>query len=354
MIAYLALSAMPGILALFCADRIYSADAAIRQKSTKRYLLLCGLILFFFLALRSKSIGSSDTYNYYNMMRRAIASNEWEQYYSPDGVEIGFQLLVFSLSRLFNSPQAIIVFSAAIYIISIAYTICHNSDDVAFSLTMYITLGLMQFEMQGMRQSIAISICFFAYEFAKKRKLIPFLLLVVLAMQFHQTAIAFVVVYFIFWMKYRWNYLCAFVATAGIACYSADAIIGFANDFFDRNYYISVNSGGFIAMAIYLLIIIFSLFFNRKLRMDRIQMASLYLTMTGCICFLIRYIGTLAAERISFYFMFGQLILLPNTLACLTYKERQVVKFIVYILMFALFAYRLKGSDFLPYSFFWK
>lgn len=354
MIAYLAVAVMPGFLALFCADRIYSANAEIRQKSKKKYLFLCGLILFFFMALRSNSIGSSDAYNYYNMMRRAIASNGWEQYYNPDGVEPGFQLLLFLLSRLFNSPQAIIVFSAAIYVISIIYTIYHNSDDVAFSLTMYITLGLMQFEMQGMRQSIAISICFFAYEFAKKRKLIPFLLLVLLAMQFHQTAIVFAAVYFIFRMKYRWNYLCAFVAAAGIACYSADAIIGLANNYFDRNYYISVNSGGFIATAIYLLIIVFAFFFNRKLRTDRIQTASLYLTMTGCICYLIRYIGTLAAERISFYFMFGQLILLPNTMACLTSQERQVVKFIVYILMFGLFAYRLNGSDFLPYRFFWQ
>lgn len=354
MIPYLAVAVMPVMLKLFWPNSINSIDPTIRRRSRKRYLFVCGLIMFLFLALRSKGIGSTDTYNYYNMMRKAIAADTWSQYYNPNGVEAGFQLFVFALSRVFQSPQAIIIVSAAIYVISILYTIYRNSDDVTFSVTMYITLGLMQFHMQGMRQSIAMSICIFAYEFAKKRRIIPFLLLILLAMQFHQTAVVFVIVYFIFWLKYKWNYLCAFVVASGAVFYFANYIIGLANEWFDRNYYTSVDSGGFIATAIYFLIIVFALIFNGKLRNDRHQVATLYITMTGCVCFVMRYIGTLAAERISFYFMFGQLILLPNTIECLKAKERQVVKVIVYILMVALFAYRLRGSDFLPYTFFWK
>lgn len=352
MIPYLALAVMPVLLTVFFPKSLNSVDFSVKRKAEKKYLFLCGLVVFLFLALRNKNIGSTDTFNYYNMMRRAIAAERWEKYYNPDGVEIGFQFFTFVLSRVFHSPQIIIVVSAAIYVISIAYTVYRNSDDVVFSMTMYITLGLMQFQMQGMRQSIAMSICLFAYDFAKKRKIVPFLLLIILAMQFHQTAVVFVVIYVVFWLKYKWNYICAFVVVSGIFFYSSNYIIGFANELFDRNYYTSVDSGGFIATAIYFLIIAFSLVFNKKLRSDRFQTASLYLTMTGCMCFLMRYVGTLAAERISFYFMFGQLILLPNTLECLGARERQAIKFLIFMLMLALFAYRLRGSDFLPYTFF--
>lgn len=354
MIPYLAIAATPAIIALFFSNITNSQSIAVRRKYEKRYLLLCGLIIFLFLALRNKSIGSSDTYNYYNMMQRAIFADEWKQYYNPDGVEIGFQFFVFILSRFFKSPQMIIVISAIIYVIGILYTIYNNSDDLALSVTMYITLGLMQFQMQGMRQSIAMSICLFAYEFAKRRKIIYFSLLVLLAMQFHQTAIVFITVYFIFWLKYKWNYLCAFVIASGLFFYFSNYIIGFANELFDKNYYTSVDSGGFIATAIYFLIIVFAFVFNMKLHTNRFHMAILYITMMGCICFMMRYIGTLAAERISFYFVFGQLILLPNTIVCLKPKERQVIKIAVYVLMFLLFAYRLRGSDFLPYTFYWQ
>lgn len=354
MIPYLALAAMPAVLSLFFPNRLNYADLSVKRQAERKYLFLCGLILFLFLALRSRGIGSTDTTNYYNMMRRAIAADSWQEYYNPERVEIGFQFFTFVLSRVFHSAQTIIVVSAAIYTVSIAYSVYCNSQDVVFSMIMYVTLGLMQFEMQGMRQSIAMSICLFAYEAAKKRKIIPFMLLILLAMQFHQTAVVFAVIYIIFWLKYKWNYIFAFIAISGVFFYSSNYIIGFANELFDRHYYTSVDSGGFIASAIYFLIIAFALVFNRKLYTDRIQTASLYLTMTGCMCFLMRYVGTLAAERISFYFMFGQLILLPNTINCMKGKDRQLTKFIAVMLMFALFAYRLRGSDFLPYYFFWQ
>ena len=51
--------------------------------------------------------------------------------------------------------------------------------------------------------------------------------------------------------------------------------------------------------------------------------------------------------------MFGQMSLLVGSLQHVRQKERTIVKVIVYFLMIALFAYRLNGSDLIPYQFCW-
>jgi ferrous iron transport protein B len=80
----------------------------------------------------------------------------------------------------------------------------------------------------------------------------------------------------------------------------------------------------------------------------------LALVVLGLLCYIMRYVGTLAAERISFYFMFGQVALLPNALSYFSDRDRRVVKLLAYILMIALFAYRLNGSDMVPFRFCWE
>lgn len=353
MISYLALAVSPLIISTLFRD-LYSIDPEKRNTAKKSYLFFCGLIIFLFLALRSRYIGSTDTLNYYNMMKDAIKSGSWESYYEKGGVEKGFQFFTYALSRVFKSPQMIIAASSAVYVISICYTVYHNSVDAAFSLTMYITLGLMQFHMQGMRQSIAMCICLFAFEFAKKRKLIPFILIVLLAMQFHRTAIVFLIGYLLCGMKYTTKNLLLIFIGAVAAFSMADKIVNIANVAFDSQYGNSVSSGGFVAALVYILIIAFAFISNKKMNTDINESSILYITLVGAVCYLLRFFGTLAAERISFYFMFGQFLLFPNSFEQVSDNDnfRRNMKFIAYILMIGLFAYRLSKSSFLPYRFF--
>lgn len=321
----------------------------------KQFCWIVGIILILFLGLRSKYIGSTDTYNYYNMMTKAISAIEWRDYYNPKGVETGFQLFVWLLSRIFHDPQWIIVISSIINISSVLIFICRNSKNIPLSLTMYVSLGLMQFQMQGMRQAIAMSICLFAYEFAKNKKTIPFLLLVFLAMQFHRTAIVFIAVYFLGKLKIKATHILLFSAGALVALFSIDKIIETANELFDRGYRGTVDSGGFIATSIYILIIVFALLISKKPYDEHMNSTTFYMLLLGFNCFIVRYIGALAAERISFYFVYSQIIILPNTIVegNLTGRDVRIVNLVVYILSIALFMYRLYGSDFVPFHFFW-
>lgn len=349
MALYIVLAVCPIVFSFFFKN-LNAAEPEKRNKSRKTYLFAIGVVVFLFLALRNKKLGSTDTVNYYNMMERAIGCGSFSSYYNPDGVESGFQLFVYLLSRVFKSPQMILVVSALIYTFAVCFFVYHNSKDAALSVTMYIALGLMQFNMQGMRQSIAMSICIMAYEFVKRKKLIPFLLAVLLAVQFHRTAVVFVAVYPLVYFKFDLKSFLIFGVLACCVFAFSGRIIALANKLFDSNYHVNIDSGGYIATLIYFLIIVFSCVFDANLKHNE-GIGVLYLTCLGLICYLLRYFGTLAAERISFYFMFGQIILLPNAINCFEQKSRVAIKTFAYIFIIALFAYRLMGSEFVPYRF---
>lgn len=350
MIPYLLLAATPIGISLFY------KDININNKRKRKFLIICGIILFLFMGLRSRFLGSGDSLNYYNTMKKAIECSSWTQYYNSDGVEIGFQFFVFILSRLFDNAQALIIASSAIYAFGTCYFIYHNSKDVTFSVVMYITLGLMTFHMQGMRQSIAMSILVLAYELLKKKKYFWFILAVGLATLFHSTAFVFLVLLIVPFLKNLNHTILFSTIIGGAIIILSDQLINIANDILDTDYSVhSTNVGGIIATSIYVLIVAFALIFNKSLSSDKQENAIFFVTFVGAICYLVRYFGALAAERISFYFMFGQISLLPNTLEFMKPRDKMVTKVVVYLLMIALFVYRLKtNGEFLPFDFFWN
>ena len=347
MTIYIALAIFPVFLGLFF-------PKLSEEKLQKRWFyVICGTVMLFVMGLRHYGLGSADTLNYYNEMIRALSSESWASYYNADLYEIGFQLFVFALSRIFNDPQWLLVITSLIYIISIFYFVEHNSNDIPLSITIYITLGLMTFHLQGMRQSIAMCICFFAYEQAKNKHLVRFLLIVALAITFHQTAIVFLPVYILCRMKFSQKNILLISVISVIVVINADKIIEIANKYFERTYTTAVEKGGFVAVLIYVIILILTLVFDNQLKRGNEQTPLLYILVLGFVCYIIRYFGAQAAERISFYFVFSQLALLPNAKGVFPEKAQSVARLIIIVLAVALMAYRMYDSEFVPYRFFW-
>ncbi len=344
---FLLLSIMPIFVSL-----LYR-NGNINVEKRRSYCIICGVILIFVLGLRGKYIGT-DTRNYYNMMDNAIKASAWGDYYNEDGVETGFQFFVFLLSRVLHNPQWLIFISTAIYVSSMIIFCYKYSSNVRLSIVIYICLGLLSFNMTAMRQSIAMSICLFAYMFAEKKKLLPFAVLIIIATLIHKTAIVFSVVYLFSIIKLKPFPLFLVIVGIFAAVYYSQELIGIANDMWDREYGQSVSSGGYVATAIYVLIILFCVIMSKSPFEKNVDGMMFYVLIIGFVCYIERYIGALAAERISFYFTFPQLIILPNTLenGRVDAKDKIVIETIISGLCILLFMYRLSGSDLIPFQFF--
>ena len=351
MIIYLLVAISPLIFSYFFPKLHYD------KKSKNRFLVICGIVLVLFIGLRSKYVGSEDSLSYYNHLQHALFADSWNMYYNPNGIEKGFQAFVYILSRIFDNAQMLFVATAVIYAGSILYCIYKNSDNVVLSTVMYITLGLMQFQMQGMRQAIAMSICIIAFEFAKKHKIIPFALLLILATTFHRTAIVFAIVFFVALLPYNWILLIGLCVVSSLLFVYSAPLMDLANDMFETNYAQTIDSGGFVATAIHIIIIVMGMVLHRKAlynKEDKSQATVMYVAIISFVCYIMRYFGAGISERISFYFMFSQVILLPNSIKNISRDFKPIINIAAYALCILLFLYRLMGSSFLPYRFFWN
>lgn len=330
-------------------------------KQNKTFLILSGIVLILVAGLRSRYIGTTDTNIYCGMFEGMDYYSSFESFYTSQGrasetfllSERAFYLFAWLLGKISGNAQWLIFATSFVNIFCALYFIKHNSPNTAVSVIAFACLGSLTFSMNGMRQALAMSICLLSFEFVKKRKIVWFLLTVLLAILFHKTAVVFVIVYFIYGMK--WNFknislitvaFAAFCAYAGEFAGMFDEVTG--KDYADET---SIESGGYVTLLIYLLCIAAALLNKRLDKSDPMVKTSLLLSIFGMLLYSARYFSTQIYERVSYFFFFFVLILLAYVIESMS-KNKALLQTVVIALAIALFAYRLHGSAFHNYQFF--
>ena len=148
-------------------------------------------------AFRSINIGN-DTHTYINVFRRIANYGVMDSLY----MEKGYQYFNLFISRIFgNDGQALLIICASICYISIAIFILKESKNCLIS-TCLIFIFVFSCYTNTIRQGIAMSICIPAYIFLQKDKKIISCVFILIAMQFHYTA---VILFFLFLYKFTPN-----------------------------------------------------------------------------------------------------------------------------------------------------
>lgn len=170
---------------------IYSSSY---QNDLNFFWVSCALILILCVGLRSYSVGI-DTSNYvHEYMQYLINPSERIREYDST-IELGFQIYMYVLAMLRIPYGGFLLLSAIVSILPVILLIKSESDAPWLSLIIYFGTTLYSWTYSSIRQSIAIGLCVIAYAYAKKRNFTIFLLVVLLASTFHQTAIIFLIIY---------------------------------------------------------------------------------------------------------------------------------------------------------------
>lgn len=352
---YLFLAASPILLAPIVSG-IYKTPIDKSDKTKKTYLIACGIILFLMIALRHKGLGSGDSTAYYDnwVKLSGISFSALQDFMKLSNMESGYLFSVWCLSRIFPSAQYVFVLTGLLFSVSICRIIYRYSEDSMLSVEMCICLGLYMFMIQGLRQAIAMSICFLAVDFCKNRKLFRFLALILLAYMFHRSSIVFLPMYFLYGFKFDFKTKIGIVVFAGVILLLSPVIVMYGNQLMDREYFNAVDSGALVAMLIYIIIVSTAFIFLNEKNTDEDKTFFIFMTVLGMSFYTMRYIGTQAMERISFYFLIGQAIVLPTVVGKFDSTSRAIINYVVCVLSIALFIYRLNSSYGLEYMFFWE
>lgn len=332
----------------------------LQQNNYRNYIWICGALMAFMTMFRTPMTGTTDNYRYsllYEVLQKYDSYQEYYDLHLADydffSSETGFYYTMWLFGHVFKDKQWIFVISSLFITVSTCIFIRRNSVNVPLSLTIYVCLGLFAFNMNGMRQAMAMSICLFAYEHAKNKKLIPFVLTVLAAMLFHKTAMCFFPMFFIprlknnlgSWVFYIFGLLACILFMDRIVM-SYYELSG--EDYSDTQ---AASGGGLFVILLYLGAIALTVYKSHILERPSAR-AALLATLTGFAAYITRFIGSGIMERISYYYFYFPILLIPEAFHDLEEEEYNVVMMYFVVGALLLFSYRIWNSGFKNFEFF--
>lgn len=150
-----------------------------------------GFLILLFVA---KDLNSSLDLHEYLRQYRIIQDLPISEYLNHK-FEIGYVLVNKLLSVLFEGERVLLIFVSLLIMVPYFRLFYKESAHPMISLMLFLALGFYSHALSLYRQFCAMAILTFSIRYIKEKKLLPFLLTVLLAMTFHKTAGAFILVY---------------------------------------------------------------------------------------------------------------------------------------------------------------
>lgn len=157
------------------------------------FILLLGLLIF-----RDESVGRDI--NNYKAIFRYCGNIEFKtlEFFEMD---ILYKYLCWGVAKITNEFQIFLGLVAFLAVIPIVKLYTSDKRYGFIKIILFVNLSVFVMLFSGIRQSIAIGIGIFAYFFVKKKKIICFLITVLIAIGFHHSAIVLIFMYPLYYVK---------------------------------------------------------------------------------------------------------------------------------------------------------
>ena len=321
---------------------VYLIYNQAQNDKQKKWLFILGCLgLWLFVGLRSNNTGA-DTIGYVESFQN-IVNIRWDGIAEAYTKDHGYYYFV-KLIRSITSSTVIFKLATAFASLIGVFDLCYrNTKRPVLALYFYVTIGNLYFVMTGMRQAIAMSICLLSIRFIQKRKLIPFVLLVLIAAQFHHSAYIFLVMYFLGTRRVDALNMLITIGVTIAAYFSYESLLDVANEMLDYDYGIEEAGNGGIFFVILLIILVLALITKSNWMKDIKERVVMNTGVLAGVIWVFRLVGR-TAERPSMYFLNAIPVVLSESIDSMENKQdRMLVELGAIALTFAFFAYRSIG-----------
>lgn len=187
-----------------------------KLKHRDAIFVLCAAALLCFLSCIRYDVGFDYSYGGYTGLWKNVLNTPFSQFMTVDD-EIGFTLFTYFLSLFGENYQIFYIGTSILIAILAGLFIYKECGDRVWGFFMLYGLGMYYCSMNLIRQTIAALIVAFAVPLIKKKKIIPYMLLVLLASTVHKSALLMIPFYFILQIKLTKIVLAVYMAiTLGI------------------------------------------------------------------------------------------------------------------------------------------
>jgi len=317
------------------------------------------------IGLRSPLMGTDLLYGSeygYLGTYKSIANMNWKEIFTTNvaNYEKGYVIFNKILSYISTNPQFLLIVCALICGISVSYFIYKNSKLPFLSTIIYLGLPCFLINFSGLRQALAIAITLFAVPFIQKKKIIPFVLIVIFASFFHLSAIIFLLAYPVYYIKSEKVTIAISIGVIPVLYIFRYPVFELLSKFFKENVVLENNSS-LTLFLVFFAIYIFTILLGHQNDSKEVGYRNLF--WLACFCQTFSGVYSLAM-RVGYYFMVYLVLLLPEVLSIknenssLMQKRIKIILYIIILICFATFGfyslYKESWAMTNPYHFFWE
>ena len=312
------------------------------EKNKKAGILFLSLIISIFTLVSGLREGIGDT-GMYKHLYGLIGP----KYDANGGYEPGFILLLRILKYISTDPQFMLIVTSIIINVSNIVTIYKYTKDAYFEIGifMYITSGYYIVTMNGIRQSLAAAIIFYATTLIVKGKFKTYCIVILLMSTIHTSALIMIPIYFIV-RKPAWEKTTNIIYGLSIlGLFLYEPLMNMVMKIFsDSRYseYVNFDEGGanIIRIAVFIVPVILA-YLKRDVIKENWKYGDIFVNI-NIICLIVMLFSAYnwIFARFTVYFQLYSFVLLPYIIKnCFKGKERRLIYFGLLVCYFMFFYY---------------
>ena len=301
---------------LFTASATKMSNLSV-QKQNKILCTVSFIIIAGLLGLRHWSMGFDLGYggdNGYIQSFYLLNNYSWKEIFKLEqwlNYEKGYIIFNKLIGSIYKEQQFFVGACAILSILPIMITIHRRSEHRLLSVIVFLGLPVFLIYFSGLRQGLAIAVTICSVKYIEQRKKIKFILMVLLASQFHSSAIAFIIAYPLYYFRLNdFSKILCVAAIPIVFIFKAPLFSLFSKIFKDDAVVESTNAG--LLFVVFFMLYIFLILFNNK-SSDEKNNGYINLFYFACVC---QAFGGIyqTAMRVGYYFMIYLCLALPNTI----------------------------------------
>ncbi|MBH0230751.1 EpsG family protein [Halobacillus yeomjeoni] len=339
------------LLALLIEANKHTLDFKVRKRI---FIFITSFHLILIEGLRAPTVGTDvEGYIYvYKNISIGSFSNVFDY-----RMEFGFVSLLKTLSLFHINIQTLLFLLSIFIILPVGYTIYRYSERPFLSFYSYITFGFYTAAFCTIRQHIAYGLVLLTLGSIKERKLLKFLLIVLLASIIHRSALVFLPAYFIGNINLTKKKFILVFFSLFIIIFSLRIPI---TEFAIENYFIHfeiVMTNSYSWLAIGVLLLITGLFRYKQVTYNNDNYIYYNFTATALLLMIMASVTSNALRIVDFYYIF-LILFIPSIFNKI--QDKKLLVIVIYTLlsilgvMYIILLSKDSGYGITPYKFFWQ
>ena len=309
MLPYIVLIVLPAIIWIFNNKLRVNVGDFTLHKTESLSLDVFMIIFLFMLAFRGLYCGI-DTVQYLRLFNK-YTTTSIGFLFEDNSHEFGYKILNKFTGILGGDFQSLIIITSLICVIPIWYFYKKESENFLLTIVLFMSVSPFVMFFSGIRQAMAMAIGVFSWYAAKHKKLIWFIAVVLLAIQFHTSAFVLFVIYPLYHAKITKKWLWFVIPCMLVVYYFRDAIFGVLMTFLWKEYNFTSETGAYMVLLLLIMFAVYSYVMVREDSLDQDTVALRNLLLLSVVLQIFAMLHPLSM-RINYYFLIFVPVLIPK------------------------------------------